>query len=128
MKWWGLCFFLVPSLVPANDFICTIKAVTSIGESGVWEPDGDSFTLGKVGNVFTVDSNTGLVVGDAMLKNGGSGRTTITRKGEGNSFISLSQYNSGDVSLLKILSYKKIKSFYYIDTMVGQATGICKHI
>lgn len=127
MKKWSMVFvFLVCPVAMAKDFVCTIKSVTDVGNSGVWEADKEGFTLGEVGQVFTVDSMTGLIVGDAMLKNGGSGKTYVTRKSKGNSFISLSQYPSGDVSLIKISKYKKIKSFYYIDTMAGQATGICE--
>ena len=115
----------MPSFVFANNFACTIKSVTDVDSTGNLSSDTDWFRLGKVNDIFYVDSETGKITGSEMLTNDNAGTPHITKKGKNNSFIALTQHQSGDISLIKIYTHKQIMSFYYVATFVGLATGTC---
>lgn len=111
------------------NFECIIAEVVEIDDEGRIVNTDSPFALGKVGQRFAVDGVTGKIVGSPILSNEGiTGFPRVTKRGKDNSFIAVTNYESGDVSVVKIYEYKKPMQFVYLSTSVGGiSTGVCSY-
>ncbi len=103
VKYALVTLMLCPTFVFAMNFSCTINSVVELNDQEVLVTTTDWFRLGKVGDTFAVDGETGRIIGKAMLANDNSGIPEITKHGGvGNSFIVVTRHASGDYSILNI--------------------------
>ena len=118
---------LFSSILFSQSLKCTIKSVVSVNDKGEIATDNEKFALAKVGESFSVDRNTGKIIGSKLLANTNAGIPIITKQGKDNSFIVLTKHKSGDISLLKIKTWEEDMTFFYVTTSMGQVTGICNY-
>lgn len=110
----------------ASDFRCTIASVNNVNSAGDIVEDTDWFKLGTPGESFSVERQSGKIVGSPIYKNDNYGSPVVTKDSKGNAFIVLTKHDSGDLSVLQIWSYTKPMQFLYLSTFVGMASGVCE--
>ena len=122
---------LFSSLASAGKFSCVVKEASELSDAGTMA--SAKLPLEKVGDSFVVDETTGIVISTGAY--GGTGNTlagtpVVTKR---DSFISLINHPSGDITLLQIETSTKNTNeelpFIYLKT-IGTATyvtGTCKH-
>lgn len=106
---------------------CTVNSALEITDDGYLKEAKANISMGRQGSSFLIDTETGIVSSNPVFENTNNVKNgpIISKQGKNNSLIILTQHISGDVTLVRVSTYKKSMPFYYTATILGTATGNC---